>query len=96
MVPEMPANLARAMEKEITLLFSDLACTSSALVGGKGAQLAQLTQIEENVSVVFNNFSKLLYALFMVCVLVVLLFFFRWKEMNAFYICFNFCDGVWR
>ncbi|KAK3757984.1 hypothetical protein RRG08_058296 [Elysia crispata] len=50
MVPEMPANLARAMEKEITLLFSDLACTSSALVGGKGAQLAQLTQIEENVN----------------------------------------------
>ncbi|RUS84180.1 hypothetical protein EGW08_008067, partial [Elysia chlorotica] len=48
-VPEMPINLARAREREITLLFSDLACTSPALVGGKGAQLAQLTQIEANM-----------------------------------------------
>ncbi|GFO47333.1 hypothetical protein PoB_007383800 [Plakobranchus ocellatus] len=48
-VPEASADAVRSMEREITLSFSDVTCTSSSLVGGKGAQLAQLTQIEEHV-----------------------------------------------
>ncbi|GFR96782.1 phosphoenolpyruvate synthase [Elysia marginata] len=49
-VPEAPTDLAETKENEITLQFSDLACTASSLVGGKGAQLAQLTQIKDFVN----------------------------------------------
>lgn len=49
LVPEAALDLVKAKDKDIVLHFSDLACTASSLVGGKGAQLAQLTLIEENV-----------------------------------------------
>ncbi|XP_059162461.1 putative phosphoenolpyruvate synthase [Physella acuta] len=49
LVQEPPSSFVRENEREITLLFTHPACSSSALVGGKGAQLAQLTALRENV-----------------------------------------------
>ncbi|XP_059175939.1 uncharacterized phosphotransferase YvkC-like [Physella acuta] len=49
MVEEPSTCFVKENERRITLPFTHPACSSSALVGGKGAQLAQLTALQEDV-----------------------------------------------
>lgn len=58
-------DLVKGRQSALVLPFADLACCSSQLVGGKGAQLAQLTKIQEMVSrnQTYELCSNLLYIL---------------------------------
>ncbi|CAL1541954.1 unnamed protein product [Lymnaea stagnalis] len=50
MVEEPTSSVVSQNRDKITLPFTSAACSSSALVGGKGSQLAQLTSLETKVN----------------------------------------------